>query len=279
MKTGISNSSYYDENGTADYSKMHAHGYSCADYQGLTNTKDGLLFHTDDETFEKLLTAERRRANEAGIEFFQAHAPWPTDDLTAESRLKTLGYMKKALKGCALLGGQYLVVHPVMPFGWDQDDDPDFTVRCNSELFTALCAYGAELGVGVCIENMPFSAYKLSRIPALVEFIKALRLPNLFICLDTGHVHYLGDDCGEMVRLCGELLKTLHVHDNNGTRDEHRCPFDGTIDWESFRAALKEIHYDGCISLETGVKRRHPDGIHEYMQKGFALVADYLAGN
>lgn len=278
MRIGITNTAYCSyQKGSIDYEKMHAHGYSCADYQNLMDTRDGLLFHVDRMTFEKLLTAERRQANDAGIEFSQVHAPWPTDDLTAESRREKFEYMKSALEGCALLGSKYFVVHPVMPFGWGKDEDPDFTLECNADFLIALCVYGGDLGVNICIENMPFPAYRLSRIPSLVKFVKSLHLKNLFICFDTGHANVFGDDCGKMIRMCGDLLKVLHVHDNNGKQDEHRMPFEGTIDWESFRMALKKIRYDGCISLETSVSRRYPEELYEYMQKGLAMTAKYLA--
>ena len=187
--------------------------------------------------------------------------------------------MKKALYGTSLLDGGYLVVHPVMPFGWGKNDDQDFTVQCNVELFSELCAYGKELGVGVCVENMPFAAYPLSRTAALAEFVRTSGIPNLSICLDTGHSNLFADDCGEMVRVCGDLLRTLHVHDNNGKQDQHGIPFTGTIDWENFRCALRDTGFGGCLSLETGVSGRYPMHIRNQMLKGLAMTADYLAFN
>ena len=43
----------------------------------------------------------------------------------------------------------------------------------------------------------------------------------------------------------------LHIHDNNGFEDEHMAPFLGTIDWEDFCKALRQIDYSGALSLET----------------------------
>lgn len=279
MKTGTTPGSFSMGGGIIDYETMRSYGYSCADYQGLINTAEGKLYHVDDDEFVKLLTDERKRANDAGITFSQVHAPWPTNDFSEEARAQKLLYMKKALYGASLLGGGYLVVHPVMPFGWGKNDDQKFTEQCNLELFSALCAYGMELGVGVCVENMPFPAYPLSRITALADFVRASGIPNFHICLDTGHCNVLGDDCGEMVRVCGDLLRTLHVHDNNGKQDLHALPFSGSIDWESFRCALRDINYQGCVSLETGISRKYPQPIRDHMQKGLAMTADYLAFN
>lgn len=279
MKTGITHNAYYDEiNDRPDYVKMASHGYSCADFQDLAPT-DGPLYQMDEADFEKTLTEERVRANDAGITFSQVHAPWPTDDLTPESRAVKLDYMKRAIRGTAFLDGKYLVVHPVMPFGWGEDKDPAFTMQCNRELFTALCSYADDFGVGICIENMPFRAYGISHTAAMMDFLRELNLPNFFFCLDTGHANFFGESSAEMVRISREYLRVLHVHDNDGRQDQHRPPYMGTIDWEDFRCALKEVGYQGVLSLETAIPKRYPEPLYDHFCRGLAMTADYLAGN
>ena len=48
-------------------------------------------------------------------------------------------------------------------------------------------------------------------------------------------------------------MKVLHVHDNDGERDRHWYPYGGVIDWNDFGAALREIGFDGTLSLESNV--------------------------
>ena len=56
------------------------------------------------------------------------------------------------------------------------------------------------------------------------------------------------------------MLGSLHVHDNNGHADQHQIPGNGTIDWESFSKALREVGYKGTLSFETGISRDMPSG-------------------
>ena len=269
-KTGIINSEYYIRTthemaalNITDYKAMKRHGYDCSDFQGLMHTEDR-LFNASEEEFVKLLTDERRLANDAGITFSQVHAPWPTDDRTEESRAQRLDHMKKAVRGTVLLGSENLVVHPLMP-DWGHEDEPDWVEQINEEFLRQICPYAADYGVNICLENMPMTALRLSRMNKIVEMVERLKadLPNLFICMDTGHCNLYGDDCGDMVRLCGERLKVLHIHDNSGCRDDHHFPYCGTINWESFSRALRETGFDGVLSLETAVLCRYPEGRSE----------------
>ena len=59
MKTGTTPGSFKDENGLIDYEKMRLYGFSCADYSGLSDTKNGRLYHVDDDEFKTILAEEK----------------------------------------------------------------------------------------------------------------------------------------------------------------------------------------------------------------------------
>ena len=79
----------------------------------------------------------------------------------------------------------------------------------------------------------------LSRVGDICGLIDELDSPFVGMCLDTGHCSVFGDDPGEMVRLAGPRLRTLHVHDNNGKSDLHWLPYTGVIKWESRDAIIR----------------------------------------
>ena len=54
-----------------------------------------------------------------------------------------------------------------------------------------------------------------------------------------------------MLSKYGDRLKTLHIHDNDGTADQHAIPFDGNIDMDRFISKLKELDYYGVLALEV----------------------------
>ena len=278
LRTGICNSLYrLPGKPFADYEKMALHGYACADFQGLCDTK-GALYLADEKEFCTVLTAERERAAASGITLSQVHAPWPVTDTTEEERAQNLEWMKTAVRGTKILGSPYLVVHPQMPYGWAEEQDPDFAYRINYDFFSSLCDYAQDFGVNICVENMPTKKHKLARVPALLDLIRDVGRKNFFLCLDTGHCNVSGDDCGDMVRLCGDLLRVLHVHDNFGDYDRHLFPYYGTIDWESFRKSLGETGFTGVLSIEANLKTaKVPGEAIEHMMKGLAAIAHTLA--
>ena len=161
--------------------------------------------------------------------------------------------MSRAIRGTALLGCRNFVIHPIMPWG-RVDADPKVTHAVNLDFMGRLCQTAAAYGVTVCLENMPFTQQSLATPEAYLKFVRELDLNNFSICLDTGHCTMHGVKPGEAVRMLGrDMLRVLHVHDNDGERDRHWYPYRGVIDWDDFGAALREIGFDGTLSLEANV--------------------------
>ena len=86
------------------------------------------------------------------------------------------------------------------------------------------------------------------------------------------------EDIYESIKVLGDDLKTLHIHDNYaGADDRHYIPFRGTIDWDKFIQGLNEIGYKGSINLEVVIPRAVPDPMKEQLQLGLAGIAKYFA--
>ncbi len=273
MTIGITTSSY-TKDGIIDYAKMKRHGYACCDYSALCDTTD--IFYTCDETeLAERMAKEKAHAEEGGIVLSQVHGPWPVIDTTEALRVQNLGFMKRAVLATALLGCKELVVHPVMPYEWAKETDPAWTVQINEAYFRELCDYAAAHHVFICLENMPTHNHTIASVTSVVDFVRRLDHPALAICLDTGHANVTGENIGDAVRMCGDLLHVLHIHDNDGTRDAHRLPYlgGGTVDWDAFRAALADISFTGCLSMETEIPRCTPEPAKETLQIGLAQIA------
>ena len=270
LLTGTRTSLYTNrETGVVDYEKMHREGYSACDFSKLTDTK-GVLYTLTEAEFISRLEKEKEAAKESGIIVSQVHAPWPVENKTEEQRRETMRFMKRAVIGTKALGSRNLVVHPVMPYGWDPEPEPSFAHEVNAAYFAELCDYAAPYDVDICIENMPTTRHHLARVPALCDFIGELARKNFFMCIDTGHCSCIGDDCGDMIRICGPRLKALHVHDNKGRYDDHLMPYFGVINWKNFKKALADIGFTGVLSLEADVPFL-PEPLRE---KAFALASE-----
>ena len=75
------------------------------------------------------------------------------------------------------------------------------------------------------------------------------------------HSRYVGDLAAMIARemgldpeyaaVLGRRIKCLHVHDNNGSSDQHMAPLTGTVNWGNFCSSLRDAGYDGDLSFET----------------------------
>lgn len=206
----------------------------------------------------------RQAADESGIVFNQAHAPFPTykdgDDAYNE---KTFADIIRALEIAAILGAQIVVVHPVyLP-------DPQEKKSLNLSLFRRLQPCCESLGLKVALENMWGRDEAGTRIipnvcstsESLIEYLDELDSRYFTVCLDLGHCGLVGEDAADMIRTLGkQRLLSLHVHDNNFREDTHTVPFLGQMNWQAITAALADIQYAGDLTLESdGFLKGYPD--------------------
>ena len=282
MKIGIGSSAYFDLYNTSEgFEKLKRHGFEAVNCEHFVNTENE-LFKLDDAAFDKALSDIRAEAEKAGIEICQTHGPWrwPPRDTTEEDRAERFEKMSRSLHGTAVLGCKYCVVHPIMPFGVQEQPDPDKLIEMNVDYYSRLSKVAERENVVICLENMPFPLMPTSRGNEILSLIKAIDSPWVRGCIDTGHCAVCGESPADAVRLWGtEYLKVLHVHDNNGQRDLHMLPYYGVIDWEDFRSALHEIGFDGVLMIETSVPKKMPKmpiDVREYHERGLAIIARSL---
>ncbi len=289
MKIGTTNNKFLEaemadgKRRHTDYGKMKALGYGAADFQNLAYGKSFLIAEATDEEFAEYLTEEKRLAEDCGIHINQVHGPWPVHDEIEENRPQNVLHMKKCIRGAKLLGAETVVYHPVMPEGWGTETDANFAFEMNRKVFSEVGLYAKDFGVDIAIENLPFRNISLARVENIKKLVDEIDMPNVGICLDTGHVLSMRLDLPEAVRVANEKLFCLHVHDNRGAWDDtHQVPFLCSGVWHDFMKALKEIGYKGVFSMESGAyglgKGGMPPHLAEMFLKFEAETAKYLAG-
>jgi sugar phosphate isomerase/epimerase len=104
-------------------------------------------------------------------------------------------------------------------------------------------------GVKLALEVIPNAISSPGVLAQLLD--EDLDLPQVGVCLDTGHAHILGDPVEAVEALSGQII-TTHVNDNHGTEDEHLCPYEGTIDWDAVLMSLQKVGYEGVLMFELG---------------------------
>jgi len=169
------------------------------------------------------------------------------------------------LKEMPLRTTDLLVLHPGAP--------GDFAgAGCMDRLYASieeLLALAAERGVRIALENMPFHGAGCAEMLNLVDWFHS---PNLGLGFDLGHANLL-DSSPELLAECLARSWVIHVHDNDGKRDSHLLPFEGTIDWQAFAACLQRSRPRAPLVLEL----RCEDSPEACMKEARQRVARLLA--
>lgn len=164
---------------------------------------------------------------------------------------------KRGIEACHILGGKIVTIHP----GRCQFEESEEHFERAKSWFrahvTECLDYARERGVTLAIETIPFSTNYPRTTEELMEIVE--NFDGLGITLDVGHSYLAArkdqetDPEGSIIRAIGEIRKHLvniHLHDNQGIRDEHLVPGRGVINLQRVVGALKNSNYSGPFILE-----------------------------
>jgi len=186
-------------------------------------------------------------ARTAGLHVVDGHAPFARDydfvnalwydNLDGETTYET--YLR-TINECSEDGIANLIVHLNVNYG-------EFIAPPPNELgalrIKRLVEAAEKRNVTIALENIDdhsFLAYVFERINS----------PNLGFCYDVGHRHCEEPNV-DLLALYGDKLVALHLHDNDGSGDQHRLPFEGNIDWQEQMPKIAAAGYNGPITLES----------------------------
>jgi sugar phosphate isomerase/epimerase len=86
----------------------------------------------------------------------------------------------------------------------------------------------------------------------LVRLFDALDNDKVGFCFDTGHMHAFSDtDMESWLDALGPFLKQLHLHDNDGTWDDHWAIGSGKVNFDMLFRHVEEHRLHPIITLEA----------------------------
>lgn len=273
LKIGIGSSG-----GIASYQYLKACGYDCIDFT-LMHTNE-CWYTLPQEEAEVRLLQEKAWADETGLELHQCHGPWMSWDIyhTEQQRQERMAENKRSLWCASVLGIRNWVIHPIFPFGHDDQGGTmqAESFKINLDFYTELLETAKAYDITICLENVPFPGHSLAEIHRVKELVDIIHDEHFKICLDTGHVNcFPTRNLGDAVRLCGQDLRVLHVHDNRGW-DSHDIPYFGEADWESFYEGLVDVDYRGVFNYETGPRAKMGKALSEDMYRMMIKIAGHI---
>ena len=213
---------------------------------------------TDGSAFKEYFLRLKDLAEEKGICFCQAHAPFHSSFTDAKKTEERFEDIVRSMRNASYLGIPVIVVHPVQHLPYCEDGVPEQLFEMNMEFYNRLKPYCEEYNIKVAVENMwqmpvglKIDHSTCSRPEEFIRYVDALDERWFVACLDIGHTALVSEDAAGFIRkLGGKRLKALHVHDVDGIYDLHTLPYLGIIHWDKVTAALKEIGYEGDFTFE-----------------------------
>lgn len=118
-----------------------------------------------------------------------------------------------------------------------------------------------QLGVNVALEN-------LRNFTNLAHALEQVDSKRIGFCYDCGH-HYRFYPDKDLLSMYGSRLMALHLHDDGGKYNQHRLPFDGTIDWFAAMKKIAETGYSGATAIEAMNWDYEDLSVEEFLQKAF----------
>ena len=255
-------------------------GYPCIDVSLFSRNE--YLFADDWQDTARTL---RKRADDRGVIFNQAHAPFGGGYDHYTSVL--VPQFPRVFAFCEILGVRQIVVHPLQRGRYYGHEEELF--HMNMEFYRSLIPLADAHGVRICIENMwqghPVTHRICDDVCAdpheLATYYDTLNDPKHFtVCLDIGHVALCGREPEDAIRILGrDRLGALHVHDVDYVSDLHQLPGIGKINWGNVLQALADIRYAGELTLEAdSFLHRYDDAYLSTATRFMADTAKYMAG-
>lgn len=179
------------------------------------------------------------------------------------ARLAGVELVKNRINMAADLESDVIVLHlPAMAPSDSQNTETWLTPVRKS--LDELAPFAGERGVKIAIENMPNDDFeRIDRVFSLYgpEFVG--------LCYDSGHGN-IGEGRGlERLEDVKHRLISVHIHDNDGSGDQHKLIFSGTVDWKRLARIMAESSYSKCVSMEVNTRNSGIPDEREFLEKAF----------
>ena len=206
----------------------------------------------------------RRIAEDGGIYFNQAHAPFPSSRSDEAFTKDVFRRIVRAMEFASLLGARTIVVHPKQHVKYCPEN-AEYLKQENLEFYNRLIPYCKEFNICVAMENMWQYDSERRIVPSVCgtieefsEYLRLLDSPWITACLDIGHAFLVQQDIPRFIQALSPRLKALHVHDTGYNTDLHLLPYSvGGICWDDVLKALAENGYDGELTFEADNTLKH----------------------
>jgi len=204
---------------------------------GLWEVVDENSLKLDEQRIQSLLELKEQRNIR-----FTVHAPF-TDvniaSLVPEVRQMAMKRLEQSMQYASQLKAEAWVVHPGQR-GALTTFYPSEEWRLNVQAIASLTALAKDIGVQMCLENMPkgFSAL-MNDCESFNQIHDELGGDAFKIVFDIGHANTAGEVSTFLDRF-SDSITHVHAHDNQGKFDSHDEIGKGTVNWLTVAQKIKK---------------------------------------
>lgn len=218
---------------------------------GMESNHFCISYNLDDENFEDTVSVVRRDMEFCEIDDLSRlfiHGPFTEiypQAIDPKAVKMGLERLEDAYRGCKALEADRMVVHsgflPVMYFDeWHVKQSVEFWTEYMKEKSDEFKIY---------IENV-FDPNPES----LIDIVKGISDPRVKLCLDVGHANAVTEDKDvyRWIKAMGENIGHFHIHNNDGSADQHNAVTDGMVDMDLVLRYINDYcREDVTITVES----------------------------
>lgn len=173
------------------------------------------------------------------------HMAWylPIGSAMRQLRKAAVDITIEYLRVFAEIGAPAATIHANWPSGMFSAEEG---VAWQIESLRTIVDTARDIGIGLMYEPVVTEWDSPENVGKILDAV-----PGLICHIDTGHSNLCGRRPEQVLKRFGDVVRHIHISDNNGVSDLHLPPGTGTIDWKAVFAVLKEVGYDRTLTIEV----------------------------
>jgi len=192
--------------------------------------------------------------------------------LTEEEYIKAEEQIRYGVILCKKIASMLGSIHPPF-FAEKRKMDEDVFSKARARLFKlvkGMVDFAHRSQIKMALESFCYYPFIFKGLRDFVQFVSKFPSEKLGVLLDVGHVYQMGIDLSEAVHLFKGRLLDIHVHDATLQKDFRKATHlpigKGTINFSDFVNILREVGYDGWLTLEIRGSEREIIESKKYLE-------------
>jgi len=184
------------------------------------------------------------------------------------------GMMRQVRRGVTLgseIGATLVSVHP--PFFSMGDESPTLLLNARGRFLRLLkeqAEFARSDNVKLALESFCYRPFIFEGLTDLVHFISNFLQEELGVLLDAGHLYQVGISLSGAVHVFKDRLVDVHIHDATLEKDYRKATHlplgKGDMDFRNLVNCLREVHYDGWLTLEIRASEEEIEENRKYLE-------------